>query len=220
MSEIPASELSDRYEQLYTGAVVDVLDDREHQHQTLAPGINPLQNDMTTAGIAYPIVGRYNASVDPEANIRKTLRMLGEAPEDAVLMYQTNDDRAAHIGELSVTALKESGCRGAVVDGGARDTTFMLDHGFPVFVRHQTPADAVPRWEVIDWDMTAVVGGVEVAPGDIVVGDMDGVVVVPRHLAEEVLVEAEELAESENEVREAVRDGMAPIDAYEKYGTF
>lgn len=220
MGHLAATELADRYEALYTGAVVDVLDELGHLHQTLDPGIDPLEDGMTTAGIAYPIVGRYNESVDPEANIRTTLRMLGEAPADAVLVYQTNDDRAAHFGELSAAALQTAGCRGAVIDGGARDTSYIVEHGFPTFTRYRTPADAVPRWEVLDWDVSAVVGGVEVSPGDVVVGDMDGVVVVPRHLAEEVLTEAEALSDAEDAVREAVRGGTAPLDAYEEYGTF
>lgn len=217
---IETSELCERYEQIYTGALTDVMDERGFADQTLDPSIAPLTDGMRTAGIAYPVVGRPNRDVDDEENIRNLLRMFGEAPENSVLVYDTNAERSAQIGELSVTSLKARGCRGAVVDGGARDVAYILERDFPVFARYNTPADAVPRWEILEWDVGTVVGGVEVTPGDVVVGDVDGVVVVPAAVKEAVLREAESLVDTENEVRDAVRDGELPIDAYEKYGEF
>jgi len=217
---IPTPELCDRYASLYPGAITDVLDDMDYEDQTLDPGIGPLKDHMTTAGIAYPCVGRPNRSVDDEANVRNILQMLGDAPEHAVVVYETNATDSAQIGELSVECLMANGCRGAVLDGGARDLDYILQNDFPLFTRFRTPADAVPRWELLDWDTAAVVGGVEVAPGDVVVGDVDGVVVVPEAVAEEVLLEAEALAETEDGVREAVREGTHPLDAYEEFGVF
>lgn len=87
-------------------------------------------------------------------------------------------------------------------------------------VRFQTPADSVCRWELLEWNTTAVVGGVEVCPGDIVFGDIDGVTVVPEEIAEEVLLEAEQMRDDEDAVREAVADDVTPEVAYERYGTF
>ncbi|WP_254271314.1 RraA family protein [Haloarcula marina] len=220
MSDPSVGDLCERYEQLYPGAVVDVLDDEGLEDQTLSPDIAPLRDGMTAAGVAYPVVGRPNRSVDPEENMRNILQMLGDAPEHAVLTYQTNDDRAAHLGELSVVSLQEQGARGAVLDGGVRDVSYILDEEFPVFARYRTPADAVPRWEILEWGTDAVVGGVEVSAGDIVLGDEDGVVVVPEAIRVSVLEAAEELAETENEVRDAVRAGRAPLDAYDEYGVF
>lgn len=219
-TDIPTPELCDRYADLYTGAITDVMDDQGLYDQTLDPDITPLEPGMSTAGLAFPVVGRPNRNIDGEKNIRRILQMLGAAPEDGVVIYKSNDDRSAHIGELSVTALKEQGCRGAVLDGGVRDTSYILERDFPVFNRYETPADAVYRWEILDWDVSTVVGGVEVQPGDIVVGDLDGVIVVPRVHAESILVDAEDLRESENHVRDAVRNGMAPLEAYDEYGTF
>jgi regulator of RNase E activity RraA len=218
--EPSTAELCDRYAALYPGAATDVLDEMGLEDQTLDNRIGPLAPEMNVAGVAFPVVGRPNRSVDDEANIRTILRMLGEAPADSVLVYDTNDRQYSHIGELSVEALQVRGCRGAVLDGGARDVSHILETGFPTFTRHETPADAVPRWELIDWDVPAVVGGVRVEPGDVVLGDVDGVVVVPREHAVEVLERAEALAETENEVRAAVRDGVAPLDAYERFGRF
>jgi regulator of RNase E activity RraA len=198
-----------------------VLDDRGFEDQTMRAGIAPLRDGMRTAGIAYPVVGRPNRSVDPEANMREILRMLGEAPQHGVLAYQTNDDGdAAQLGELSVVALKAAGVEGAVLDGGVRDVSYILEEEFPVFSAYRTPADAVPRWEILEWGDSAVVGGVDVSAGDVVLGDVDGVVVVPEEVRLSVLEEAEELAATEDEVRAAVRGGMAPLDAYDEYGVF
>jgi len=218
--KIPIPQLCDRYEALYPGAIADVLDDRGLTDQTLDRGITPIRAEMSFAGAAYPCIGRPNRSVDEEENVRAILQMLGDAPEHGVVMYETNARDSAQIGELSVECLLANDCRGAVLDGGARDLDHILENDFPLFTKYCTPADAVPRWEILDWDSEAVVGGVDVTPGDIVVGDVDGVVVVPESIAVEILREAEELADTENDVRAAVRDGVHPVDAYEEHGVF
>ncbi|MEF8868417.1 MAG: RraA family protein [Haloarculaceae archaeon] len=214
------SELSDRYEALYPGAVTDTLDEFGYERRTLPSSINPLTRDTQVAGIAFPLVGKPDPDPDYEQNIRRFLRMLGEAPEDSVLAYETNDEGAAHIGELTTTALSAAGCRGAVIAGGARDVRFILDQGFPVFCEYTTPKDAPPRWHLDDWGVPIRIGDVEVRPGDVLVGDVDGVACVPRGIAEEVLEHAEEMVETESEIRERVREGMAPLDAFEQYGEF
>lgn len=217
---IPRGELCERYEALYPGAIADSLDELGYEHQVLPTEVNPLAQDMRVAGIAYPVLGRRDEGVEYEANIRRILEMLGEAPEHSVMITQSRDEVAAHLGELSTTALAEQGCRGAVIDGGIRDVRYILDQDFPVFARYRTPADAPPRWRLVDWDVPIRVGDVEVRPGDVVVGDVDGVVCVPRAVAETVLEAAEQTVEAENDVREAVGDGVDPVEAYDRYGKF
>ena len=147
--------------------------------------------------------------------------MLGAVPSAHVVVYQTNDRTAAHLGELSVTSLASRRCAGAVIDGGARDTEYVLREDFPVFARYVTPQDCVSRWELLaHGDLTVVVGGVRVAPGDWIVGDRDGLVVVPGDRVEATLCEAEEKVATENQIREAVRGGALPLEAYERFGTF
>lgn len=213
-------ELCDRYEQLHPGAVADGLDALGYERRTLRSDIGPLTLDTRMAGLAFPVRGHPDEGADYDENIERFLQMLGEVPEHGVVAYETNDDEAAHLGELSTTALAAGGCRGAVVDGGVRDVRFILEQGFPVFSRYRTPVDAPPRWRLDDWDVPALVGGVEVRPGDVLVGDVDGVVCVPSDVAEAVLDRAETKAGTEDEVREAVRDGTAPLDAYREFGAF
>lgn len=196
------------------------MDALGYEHHTLPPSIGPLTSDMRMAGIAFPVRGQPDDDVGYDANIRTFLQMLSEAPPESVLAYETNDDRAAHIGELTVTALKEGDCRGAVLDGGARDIASVLEQDFPVFTRYRTPLDSPPRWRITGWDVTVSIGEVEVQPGDVLVGDADGVVRVPRDVSEEVLERAEQTVNDEDAVRAAILEGVDPLAAYERHGTF
>jgi 4-hydroxy-4-methyl-2-oxoglutarate aldolase len=217
---IPTADLCDRYAALYPGAVTDALDAMGYGSRALPSTIGPLTPDTQMAGVAYPIHGYPDEDCDYDANMRRFLRMLGDAPADSVVAYQTRDEEAAHIGELSTTALQSQGCRGAVVDGGARDTRFIVDQGFPVFTRYRTPADAPPRWRLAEWDVPVTIGAVEVRPGDVLVGDVDGVICVPQDVRDEVLERAEETVDTEDQVRDAIRDGVDPLAAYEEFGEF
>ena len=113
--------------------------------------------------------------------------MLGEVPAGRVAVYQSNQDRSAHFGELSATSLASRGVAGCVIDGGCRDTRRIEEEGFPVFARYVTPEDSTWRWEVTATQVPITIGTVRIEPGDWVVGDEDGVVVVPAALAADVL---------------------------------
>jgi regulator of RNase E activity RraA len=215
------ADLARRFSSVYTGALTDVLDRHGHLQQTLPPELAPLRPGSRLAGPAYPVLGRPHPGHDYDASIRLVLEMLGSVPPGSVAVYQTNDRASAHFGELSATSLASRGCAGAVIDGGTRDAEYILREDFPVFSRYVTPQDCVPRWEILArGDVTIVVGGVRVSAGDWIVGDRDGVVVVPAGLVEEVLGEAEAKVATEDEIREAVRSGTLPLAAYERFGTF
>jgi 4-hydroxy-4-methyl-2-oxoglutarate aldolase len=214
-------DLTRRFSALYTGAITDVLDRRGHLGQTLPWELLPLRPGMRLAGPVYPVLGRPHPGHDYDTSIRAILDMLGSVPPGHVAVYETNDRASAHFGELSATSLAARGCAGAVIDGGTRDAEYILRENFPVFSRYVTPQDCVPRWELLGHgDVTIVVGGVRVAPGDWIVGDRDGLVIVPGGEVEHVLAEAEAKVSTENEIRDAVRGGQLPLDAYERYGTF
>ncbi|MBV8219990.1 MAG: RraA family protein [Solirubrobacterales bacterium] len=214
-------DLARRFGALYTGALTDVLDRHGYLLQTLPSELTPLEPGTRLAGPAYPVLGRPHPGHDYDTSIRRILEMLGSVPAGHVAVYQCNDHRSAHFGELSATSLATRGCAGAVIDGGTRDAEYILREGLPVFSRYVTPQDCVPRWELLDHgDVTIVIGGVRVAPGDWIVGDRDGVVVVPGEGVDELLSEAEAKVATENEIRDSVRQGLLPLDAYERYGTF
>jgi 4-hydroxy-4-methyl-2-oxoglutarate aldolase len=197
-----------------------VLDELGLPTQTLPPGIAPLAPAMRVAGPAFAVEGRPHPGHEYEPSIRRILELLGAVPTGHVAVYATNDTSCAQFGELSATSLKARGVTGVVLDGGCRDVDFIVREEFPVFARFVTPQDSVPRWEVVDWGHEVVVGDVRVATGDYVLGDRDGVVVVPAGLADEVLARARAVVGTENEVRRAVRAGLPPLEAFERYGKF
>jgi len=212
--------VKERFEAIYTAALADILDARGFRSQTLPPSIRPLRPGMRLAGRAFTVQGRPSETADYDTALRKVLRMLGEVPAGHVAVYACEQDVAAHLGELSVTSLSARGVAGCVLHGGCRDVRFILELGFPVFCSHVTPEDSTWRWELEATRVPVTIGQVRVEPGDWVVGDDDGVVVVPRAIAESVLEEAEQKAATESEIRAAVRDGMPPLEAYERFSTF
>jgi len=211
-----------RFARVYTAAITDVMDGMGFQRQTLPAAIQPLTPDMRLAGYAFTARGRAHRGTPRERDqtLRRFLAMLGAVPADSVLVLAANDNVAAHFGELSAEWFRARRVRGAVVDGGTRDAAYLARLRFPTFVRYRSPQDSVPRWRVNDWGQTLTIGGVRIALGDVIVADLDGVVVVPRRVAHEVLTRCEKLVGTENAVRKAVKRGMTPLSAYEKFKTF
>lgn len=214
------AQYSERLQRLYTGAVSDVLDDLGYPSQTLPSNLVALRPGMRMAGPAFAVRGRANDEADYDSSLRRILTMLGEVPAGHVAVYESNDLGSAHLGELSVAALKARGCAGVLLDGGVRDVDLILKQDLPVFCRYTTPRDGPGRWEVTEWGGSARIGDVEVASGDYVFADADGALAIPGALVGDVLEQAERVATTENRVRVAVTDGLSPLAAYEQFGRF
>ena len=215
--------MRDRFAAIYTAALADILDVRGLHDQTLPPAIRPLERGTRVAGPAYTVKGGPATNPDSasyDEATRKVLAMLGEVPEGCVAVYACDQDVSAHLGELSVTSLKTRGVAGCVLDGGCRDVAFIRDEGFPVFARFVTTEDSTWRWKLEATQVPVTIGCVRIEPADWIVGDDDGVVAVPWSIAEDVLTEAEQKAATESDIRVAVRNGMPPLEAYERFGTF
>ena len=116
-------------------------------------------------------------------------------------------------GELATTVCIKNGVNGAVINGGAKDTAFVKKMGFPIFCRYTTPVDGFYRSHLRDWQIPIWVNGVIVRPGDFIVGDSDGVLVIPQKIAEDVLEETERRAEDESETRKLLQEGIAADEA-------
>lgn len=221
MSSLPDDALIERLAAIpYTGAVSDILDEMGYRGQTLPAAIQALVPGQTLAGRALTLRGGPGTCADANTVYTPFLKMLGSIRAGDVLVYETNDSVAAHLGELSSETAKFRGARGAVIDGGARDTEYMVRLGFPVFCRYRTARDILGRWELQDYNVPICVGGVPITPGDLVLGDRDGVLIIPQGVAEEVITKAEEVVHTENLVRKAILEGMLPLEAYNKYGRF
>ena len=146
--------------------------------------------------------------------------MLSRVPTGHVLVMQPNDNSVAHMGELSAEALTLRGVLGAVIDGGCRDVDRVNCIGLPVFCRYFTPLDVVGRWLPDRFGDPVTIGNWEIATGDIVVADTDGICVVPHAHAEQVAAAAEAAMQAENLVRTAILAGVDPETAYRRHGKF
>jgi 4-hydroxy-4-methyl-2-oxoglutarate aldolase len=219
-SERGLADLTDRLARCYTGAIHDVLRDMGHDRFVLPPGIAAVAPGTVVAGEVWTLEGGIDRARTPHETLLAWTGFLATAPAGKVVICQPNTDEVALMGELSAETLQHRGVRGYIVDGGCRDVDFILKMGFPVFARFFTPADIVARWMPTAFGEPIVIGDATIESGDYVLGDRDGVVIVPRALAEEAVRRAEAVTQTENAMRKAILAGMDPQAAYLKYGKF
>ncbi|MDC0936389.1 hypothetical protein OAS39_08885 [Pirellulales bacterium] len=145
---------------------------------------------------------------------------MSKAPSGSVVVCQPNDSTLAHMGELSAETLQFRGVRGYIVDGGCRDSDFILRIGFPVFCRYFTPVDVVGKWKTTSFGEPIQIGDVEIRTGDYVSADRDGIVVIPEAQVEEVVSKTAQVLRTESLVRKAILEGVDPTEAYLQHGKF
>jgi 4-hydroxy-4-methyl-2-oxoglutarate aldolase len=213
------STFASRLESAYSGAIYDVLREMGFADQTLPQSLRPLDPTRKLAGPVFTASGRI-AEIDEDESLVRWCEMLAEAPFDHVVVCQPNDSTLAHMGELSSETLKFRGIRGYVVDGGCRDSDFVMKIGFPVFCRYQTPGDIVGKWTVEALGESIKIGSLTIQNGDYIMGDRDGLVLIPKERVQECVERVEEVMSTENLVRKAILAGVNPKEAYLKYGRF
>ncbi|HSE77102.1 MAG TPA: RraA family protein [Alphaproteobacteria bacterium] len=212
--------LADRLGACYSGAVHDVLRAMGRERIVLPSTIRPLDPTLKLAGEIWTVSGHIDRSRSPHETLLAWVTLLSKAPPGKVIVCQPNNSEVALMGELSAETLKYKGVRGYVVDGGCRDSDFILSIGFPVFHRFFTPSDIVGRWVPDRFGEPVIIGDVSIATGDYLIGDRDGVVVVPAELAVDAVARTEEVVRTESQVRRAIMAGIDPVDAYMKFGKF
>ncbi|HIV28959.1 MAG TPA: RraA family protein [Candidatus Ornithocaccomicrobium faecavium] len=216
---ISDQELIERYEAVFTAAVNDVLREMGYLYQTLPSAIQGLTMDMRVAGIAFTIKGSKNLRIEDEMPERA--KMLDAIAPYSVCVWDTSgDDESAQWGEIMTMASMSRGCRGAIVDGGVRDVDRILKLGFPVFARYRSSNGMLGRFRMIGYQMPIQIGGVNIAPGDVILADIDGAIVVPRALAMEVLEKAEAIRDNEVEIKKMVLSGLKATEIVERGGYF
>ena len=209
-----------RLGRLYTGAVHDVLRGMGHDNCVLPTNIRPLDPTLKLAGPVWTVSGRIDRTKSRHETLLGWTTVLSKAPAGHVVVCQPNHHEVAMMGELSSETLKNKGVLGYVVDGGCRDTDFILQQKFPVFHSFFTPSDIVARWVPDHFGEPVTLGPVTIRSGDYILGDRDGLVVIPCEKSEETISETEAVALTENKVRDAIRGGMDPVDAYLEFGKF
>jgi regulator of RNase E activity RraA len=210
--------LIDRLERLYPAVVADVLDGLGARAQVLDPQIRPLTSSMKVAGFAATVRCVPVDAVPPSRDdwYRGELAAVDALQPGDVMVVSTC--RASYWGELLATAATRRGARGLLADAYTRDTLALIEMGFPTFAAGIHCADSLGRIDVDAVGVPVSCGGVELAPGDLVLGDYDGVVVIPSTLAAEVVGLAEKKVEGENLVREKLAEGMPVAEAFRTYG--
>jgi regulator of RNase E activity RraA len=118
---------------------------------------------------------------------------------------------------LTATA-RTRGANGAVVNGYHRDTPMVLEQNWPVFSRGRYAQDSGVRTQVANYRCPIEIGGVWVNPGDLVFADLDGVLIIPKEIENEVITRALEKARAEKVVRKDIENGLSSTDAFKKYG--
>lgn len=212
--------------ELYTCVIGDVLDKQNLVHQYLPPEIRPLSPQMVMIGRAMPVLAgdTFRVAIEDSANplSAKPFGLMLEALDDLrpneIYVSTGSSARNALWGELmSVRALK-CGARGAVLNGYVRDTRKILSLGYPTFSFGSYGQDSAPRYKVHDFRIPVEIGGVSVRPGDILFGDIDGVVVIPAEVETETFTLALEKVRGERTVRTALEEGMSAVAAFRKHG--
>lgn len=211
--------------ELYTSVIGDIMDQMGYIHQFLPPRIQPLKKDMFVAGRALTVTemdtdngqlrdGFEHLSGKPFGLM---LEALDDLKENEVYICSGSSMDYALWGELMSTRAMKLGAAGAVVNGYSRDTKGIIKLNFPTFSYGCYAQDQAPRGKVIGFREPIKLGDVQVNPGDIVVGDIDGVCIVPKEIEKEVFIGAIEKARGEKMVQLKILEGMSAQEAFEKY---
>lgn len=209
-----------RFGAVDTSNVADALDELGLPDQGLHPELAALSGDRL-AGWAFTIAGSmtpYQASGDP-AKMAACARV---GPGE-VTVWAGDGAGVCYFGELIALGMAERGAVGALVDGGVRDLKWLRQHGFPVFGRYRTPVQSIGRWRVTGAQQPVYLRGatsrwVTVHPGDFVLADEDGGIVVPDRVVDQVLDRSEGLTHTEVQIRAAIADGLSLQECLDKFG--
>lgn len=212
--------------ELYTAVIGDIMDKLGYRHQFLSPRIRPLRADMLVTGRAMTVLeadmienctdSGYNPTLKKSFGLM--LEALDDLKEDEVYVCSGSSPAYALWGELMSARAIQCKAAGAVVNGFSRDTKGILELDFPCFSYGPYAQDQAPRGKVIDFRVPIEMDGVVINNGDVIIGDIDGVCVVPKTIEEEVFTLALEKARGERIVLKKIQEGMRARDAFDKYG--
>ena len=214
------------HRELFTCVVGDVMDKIDLTHQFLPPSIRPLQPEMVILGRAMPVLSGdvFSEKVEDSANPLSArsfglmLQALDDLRPGEVYVNTGSSPRNAMWGEMMSTRASRLGARGAIVNGYVRDTRAIISMNFPTFGFGSYGQDSAPRYKVYDYRVPIEVGAVRIDPGDIVFGDIDGVLVVPVAAESEVFHQALEKARGEKTVKRDLESGISATEAFARHG--
>ena len=209
---------NEKLKRCYSAVIMDVMDQMNLRVQCMDPNIRPLVPAMRTWGEAVTMYFEAVTEV-PEHPFQLEMEVLDDIREGQVIVCQCNAVSLSAVwGGLLSNAAVGRKAAGVITDGGTRDYKEIVDLDFPTFCKGLTPYDSLGRMDGKERDIPIVCGGIHVNPGDLVFGDIDGVVIVPQEIVEEVIEKAWGKVQGENTVREELRAGASLVKTFEKYG--
>jgi len=222
MNQETKDDIRTRYCDVDTSNVADVLDTLGYFDQGLHSDFAPYPADGgKLAGWAYTIRGQMTPyPLGGDAEKMQACQGIGAGE---ISVWSGDGEGICYFGELIAIGMQERGSVGALIDGGIRDVRWIKQHGYPVYARYRTPVQSIGRWKVNAYQVPVKLRGatsrfVDVAPGDFILGDEDGIIVIPAALVEKVLIEAEKLTRIEVDIRRELSQGLSLADALKKFG--
>ena len=219
-------DLRERYLKSYSADIYDVMDKMGYGNQCLSLDIKPLRDDMKVCGPAFTIYGtqepRYGEEL-PSPEFDNFAQFTRFYEGCVVVINAERDSCCGHWGEMMSYGARAAGAVGAVIDGGTRDKTGILRiENWTCFARYTSPIESLKRWRPKDLDCPIYVSGslttqVLVRPGDWIFGDVDGVIVIPKEILYDVLIEVEDISRREELSREAFNNGDDIYTVFKKF---
>ena len=217
MTSDPKS-LVQRLSRIHTALVSDVLDAQGHRTGVMDAGVRPLGATRSVVGTAFTLASFPIDEPEPVPYERLLAAYRHVQPGDVMVIATNGEVRSGMWGELLSIAARARGATGAVTDGLTRDIEQIDALRFPVFGRGISPLDSAGRQAVQAFGEPVTCGGVEVQPGDVVVGDVMGVVVIPGELVDDTVRLAEEKNRGERTVRDELEQGQDVADVFARHG--
>jgi 4-hydroxy-4-methyl-2-oxoglutarate aldolase len=204
--------------EFYVSVISDILDGLGYRDQAMDASIRPVYPDAIVVGRAHTVLSCDVYQIPDNPYSAEIAAIDSLKPNDVLVASTNRSTRTCLWGELLSTAARARGARGAVIDGHVRDVRRIQQMGFPVFATGMRPIDSLGRGAVLGHGMPVNCGGVVVHPGDIVFGDVDGLVVIPRGIEQQVIERARAKVAGENSTRADLERGDYLRDVYARYG--
>ena len=203
---------------LYSGAISDVLDTMGYRNQCIGKELSPLRDDDVILGPAFTSIATEVYSM-PESPLTAQCRVVDQLQEGQVYVLVTRGNyNCAVFGELFATAVLQRKGVGVLLDGYVRDIKSLKEMELPLFYSGHDPRTSKGRTEINECQIPVIMHGVTIRPGDWIFADLDGVVVIPQEIAEQVFEKAIETMEKENRVRSNLRNGCSLERVYSEIG--
>lgn len=217
-----ATLFSSMRQRLFTAVVGDIMDQMGFRDQFLPPAIKPLRKDMLVLGRAMPVLeidlDETTSRIAQQNPFGLMLHALDDLKPNEVYLASGGNNPYALWGELMSVRAKKLGASGAVLNGYSRDTQGIFNLNFPTFSYGSYAQDQAPRGTVVDFRIPISIGKVQINPGDIIFGDIDGVCIIPKSIEQDVITKAMEKATGEKTVQKAIENGMSAVEAFKTYG--